>query len=159
MVAQHSRGHRDFLATFSETVVLDVDGLGPVRFCHGSPRSVEECVTVATPDDRMAELLAGVEEDVLATAHTHVSFDRLVLGKRSVNPGSVGLPYEGRSGAFWALLGPGVDLRRTDYDVGEAAARMRAQPEPGVEQIVELLLEPPSREEAIEHAERVRFSG
>jgi Icc-related predicted phosphoesterase len=34
--------------------------------------------------------------------HTHVQFDRAVAGKRVVNPGSVGIPYEGRPGAYWA---------------------------------------------------------
>ncbi|MDQ3874385.1 MAG: metallophosphatase family protein [Actinomycetota bacterium] len=159
MVENHSRADRDLLATFAETAVLDVDGLGSVRFCHGSPRSLEECVTEATPADRMAELLRGVEEDLLVTAHTHVQYDRRVLGKRTVNPGSVGLPYEGRPGAYWALLGPDVELRRTDYDVNSEAGRMRSGDEPGVDEIVELLLSPPSREEAIEHAETVRFSG
>ena len=37
-----SRGQRDFLAAFEETIRLDVDGLGRVLFCHGSPRSDEE---------------------------------------------------------------------------------------------------------------------
>jgi putative phosphoesterase len=159
MVEHHSRDDRDFLATFQETAVLVVNGLGAVRFCHGSPRSLEECVTEATPQERMAELLRGVGEDVLVTAHTHVQYERRVLGKRAVNPGSVGLPYEGRPGAYWALLGPDIELRRTDYDVEAAAARMRSRDEPGVGGIVELLLNPPSRQEAIEHAETVRFSG
>ena len=42
-----------------------------------------------------------------------------------VNPGSVGMPYEGRSGAYWALLGPDVELRRTEYDVEAAWPRSR----------------------------------
>lgn len=46
-------------------------------------------------------------------------FVRLVHGRLVINPGSVGMPY-GRSGAHWALLGPGVGLRTTDFDV-EAA--------------------------------------
>ena len=37
---------------FASHVVLDVDGLGPTRFVHGSPRSDEECVTPRTPADR-----------------------------------------------------------------------------------------------------------
>jgi hypothetical protein len=36
---------------------------------------------------------------------------------RVLNAGSVGLPYEGVAAAFWLLLGPDVELRRTDYDV------------------------------------------
>ena len=76
-----------------------------------------------------------------------------------LNPGSVGLPYEGERGAYWALLGPDVEFRRTDYDVEATAEQMRATGDPRVEQIVEMMLEPPPRDEAIEHAESLVFSG
>src|SRR5215218_10572189 len=36
------RRDRDLLASFDERAVLDVDGLGPTLFCHGSPRYDEE---------------------------------------------------------------------------------------------------------------------
>ena len=62
----------------------------------------------------MREFLAGVPERVLVTAHTHVSYERTVDGVRLVNPGSVGMPYEGAPGAYWALLGPDVEHRRTE---------------------------------------------
>ena len=142
-----------------ESAVVDVEGLGAVRFCHGSPRSDEELVTPETPEPRMRALLEGVEERVLVTAHTHLQFDRTIAGVRSVNPGSVGMPYEGEPGAFWALLGPDVDLRRTPYDLDEAVRRYRASGDPLAEQMVEILLEPPSPAEVIEHAERLEFSG
>jgi hypothetical protein len=32
------RRDRDLRASFAERAVLDVDGLGPTLFCHGSPR-------------------------------------------------------------------------------------------------------------------------
>ena len=35
--------------------------------------------------------------------------------------------YEGRRGAYWALLGPEVELRRTEYDVEAAAAASRVR--------------------------------
>ena len=35
---------------------------------------------------------------------------------RWVNAGSVGMAYEDEPGAYWALLGPDVELRRTAYD-------------------------------------------
>jgi diadenosine tetraphosphatase ApaH/serine/threonine PP2A family protein phosphatase len=50
-----------------------------------------------------------------------------------VNPGSVGMPY-GRSGAHWAVLGPGVELRRSTYDVAAACAVLRTGGYPGVEE-------------------------
>ena len=121
--AQLSKEHRDFLASFPAEVRLEIDGLGRVLFCHGSPRGDEEMMTAATPEDRLREFTAGSETDVIVCGHTHMQFDRTVDGVRIVNPGSVGMPY-GEPGAHWALLGPGVDFRRTDYDRESAAARI-----------------------------------
>lgn len=121
--AQLSKEHRDFLASFPAEVRLEIDGLGRVLFCHGSPRGDEEMMTAATPEDRLREFTAGSETDVIVCGHTHMQFDRTVDGVRIVNPGSVGMPY-GEPGAYWALLGPGVDFRRTDYDRESAAARI-----------------------------------
>jgi hypothetical protein len=55
-----------------------------------------------------------------------VQFDRTVDGIRVVNTGSVGAPYEAEPGAYWALLGDGVELRRTAYDVEAATAAILA---------------------------------
>ncbi len=54
--------------------------------------------------------------------------------RRVINPGSVGMPY-GHSGAGWALLGPDVALRRTQYDAEAAATAMEASAAdlPGIE--------------------------
>jgi predicted phosphodiesterase len=159
MQAHHTDELRDLLASFEEQVVVEVDGLGPVRFCHGSPRTDEECVTPETPEERVLEFSEGVAERVIVTAHVHIQFDREVAGIRSVNAGSVGLPYEGRPGAYWALLGPDVELRRTEYDLDETIERYRQSGQPGVEQIVEMMVEPPEPREVIDHAEKVVFAG
>jgi predicted phosphodiesterase len=159
MQAHHTPEMREFLAGFEDYVVVDVDALGPVRFCHGSPRSDEECVTPETPEARVREFSAGVAERVIVTAHVHIQFDREIAGIRSVNAGSVGLPYEGRPGAYWALLGPDIELRRTEYDVDETVALYRASGQPNVEQIVEMMVEPPEPPEVIDHAEKVIFAG
>lgn len=159
ILAQHEPADLAFLSGFEPAVVADVDGLGPVRFCHGSPRSDEECVTERTPRERVAELMEGVSEHVVATAHVHVSYDREIGGVRLLSPGSVGLPYEAGGGARWALLGPGVELRRTDYDVAAAAELIRASADPAAERIARLLLEPPAREEVIADAEERVFAG
>jgi predicted phosphodiesterase len=160
MVAQHTSDSIAFLARFVDTAIVTVAGLGSVRFCHGSPRSDEELVTFETPEPRMRALLDGVSEDVLVTAHTHIQFDRVVAGVRSVNPGSIGMPYEGRTGsAYWATLGPDVDLRRTDYDVEEAVRQYRLTDDPSAEQMVEILLEPPTPAEVVADAEAREFAG
>jgi predicted phosphodiesterase len=61
------------------------------------------------------DAFADTEEPTVVLGHTHMPFDRLADRRRFVNPGSVGMPY-GRRGAYWALLGPDIALRRTDYD-------------------------------------------
>jgi predicted phosphodiesterase len=151
---------RDYVRRTLPHVVVDVAGLGPTRFCHGSPRSDEECVTAETPAERVAQFMSGVEETCIVTAHTHMQYDRRVGETRLLNPGSVGLPYELEPGsAYWAMLGPDVELRRTPYDLEAAIERMRAAAMPKLDQIEELMRTPPSPAEVIEHAERVVFSG
>jgi len=124
---QISREHRDFLASFESTVLVDgIQGLGRVLFCHATPRNDVDVMTVETPIDRMRVLLGVVDADVIVCGHTHMQFDRMVDRVRVVNAGSVGMPY-GEPGAYWAMLGPDVKMRRTAYDRDAAAARIRAK--------------------------------
>jgi diadenosine tetraphosphatase ApaH/serine/threonine PP2A family protein phosphatase len=144
-----------FLRGLPHPLGLEVDGLGSVLFCHGSPRSDEEIVTAITPPKRLDPMLDGVQERVIVCGHTHVQFDRLVGDRRLVNAGSVGMPYEGEPGiACWALLGPDVELRRTRYDAEAAAERIRESGYPGVDEFVqEYVLHPASAAEATTHFE------
>jgi len=159
MLAQHDARRLAFLASFADQVSVEIEGLGATVFCHGSPRSDNECLTAETTAERIAEAMAGVDERVLVTGHTHCQYDRVVAGVRSINPGSVGMPYEGCAGAaFWAVLGPDVELRVTDFDVAEALAAIRATDDPASKAMIAELTTPSSREELIEHAERLQFS-
>jgi len=139
---------RDFLASFAPHVGLDVDGLGMTLFCHGSPRSDTEMITTATPDERLRRMLDGVREPVIVCGHTHRQFDRSVNGWRVINAGSVGLPYEGVPGAYWALLGPTVELRRIEYDLDQGMSELRAGGFPDLDEMLqESLLEPMDADE------------
>jgi putative phosphoesterase len=122
--AQLSGEQRDFLDRFEATVALEADGLGRLLFCHGSPRSDREIITARTPDERLLEMIGDSEADVVVCGHTHMQFDRRLGARRVVNPGSVGMPY-GQTGAHWAVLGVGIELRRTVYDLTASASRIR----------------------------------
>ena len=94
---------------------------------------------------------AGLTEATVVLGHTHMPFDRLADRRRFVNPGSVGMPY-GTPGAYWALLGPDVVLRRTGYDLSEAGRSMVAAAPgyPGLAEFVaENVLTVPSDAEAL----------
>jgi hypothetical protein len=72
-----------------------------------------------------------------------------------VNAGAVGMAYQGRPGAYWALLGPDVDLRRTEFDFEAAAETLRTSGFPdGVEHAETLYRNPPPALEVAEHFER-----
>jgi hypothetical protein len=68
-----------------------------------------------------------------------------VGGIRWINPGSVGLPYEDDIKAFWALLGPDVELRRTPFDVSAAIRAFESVDRMDAAQFVENFRTAPSR--------------
>ena len=102
----------------------------------------------ATTEMRLREILAGVDQDLVVCGHTHAQFDRRVGGKRVVNAGSVGMPYQGKPvGAFWLLLEVGgVSVRRSDYDLDRTVGQIRATGYPDAEYMAEILLEAPDPE-------------
>ncbi len=122
-------GQVELLAGLPHPLTVEVDGFGPVVFCHGTPRDDEEVVLVDTRLDRWAEAFAElpVAIQTVVCGHTHMPFIRLVDRRLVVNPGSVGMPY-GRPGGHWALLRDGdVTMRRTVVDVDAAVERVAAE--------------------------------
>jgi len=118
----------ELLAGLPLSRTMPVTGLGTVLFCHATPRDDEEVVLADSRLDRWAEVFDGLDPSVSAVVcgHTHMPFARLAHRRLVVNPGSVGMPYGG-AGAHWALLGPGVQLRVTDFDLYRACQRIAAE--------------------------------
>jgi predicted phosphodiesterase len=129
-----------FLGSLPLTETIDVDGLGEVLFCHATPRTDEEIFTRISPEASWGVALDGVVAGVVVCGHTHMQFDRPIGDVRLINAGSVGMPYEQEPGAYWALLGPEVELRRTVYEPGDLAASGWPDPWPelGPEEATEL---------------------
>jgi predicted phosphodiesterase len=131
------------MTTWPATTRLEIAGLGQVLFCHATPRSDVEIFTRLTPEDRLRPLFEGIA-DVVVCGHTHMQFDRTVGRTRVANAGSVGMPWA-PPGAYWLLLGPGIELRKTSYDLTAAAARIRATTYPHADEFAERnVLRPPA---------------
>ena len=96
-----------------------IDG---VLYCHATPRNDLDIFGPRTPEERIAFLFADVDADVVVCGHTHIQFERTIAGKRVVNAGSVGSPYEDEPGAYWLL---DLERRRTAYPGAEPAATSR----------------------------------
>jgi predicted phosphodiesterase len=125
--------YQPVLGSWPKTLELEIDGLGIVLFCHGTPRSETEIFTRLTPEERLVPLFEGLRVSVAVCGHTHMQFDRQIGRTRVVNAGSVGVPF-GAPGACWAVLGPDVQLWQTSYDLARAAERIRATSYPQAEE-------------------------
>jgi putative phosphoesterase len=136
----------EWLVSLPFSVVLD-----DTLYVHATPIDDTTVVTELTTDEKLAGLLADIEQPRVVAGHTHMQLERRVGEKLFVNAGSVGWPYEGTPGAYWALLDEGVELRRTDYDRKRAAALVRASGHPRAEEIAaENILVSAPRSEALE---------
>lgn len=142
--------HERLLAGWPQTIRLGIPGLGEVLFCHATPRSDTEIFTRLTPEDRLLPVFEGLRASVIVCGHTHMQFDRTIGRARVVNAGSVGMRF-GEPGADWLLLGPGVQLRHTSYNLTEAAERIRSTEYPQAQDFASrYVLQPPSEEEMLE---------
>ncbi len=141
--------HEVLLAGWPGTAREKVAGLGEVLFCHATPRNDTEIFTRQTAEERLVPVFEGVEVPLVVCGHTHMQFDRIVGGVRVVNAGSVGMSFSG-PGAYWLLLGPEVELRRTDYDLKSAAERIRETDYPDADEFARgNVVEPPSEHETL----------
>jgi diadenosine tetraphosphatase ApaH/serine/threonine PP2A family protein phosphatase len=138
---------RAFLASFQPTIEVAL-GARRLLCCHGSPRSFDDVVTAAIPDDDLAPMLAsaGVDADLIAVGHTHVRMLRAWQGRELINPGSVGLAYDvfpdgsvrvppWAEFAFLTAIDDAIsiDFRRVPYDRDATVRAMRERAMPYAE--------------------------
>ena len=108
-----------FLHGLESTVQID-----RVLYCHATPRNDMDIFTERTQEERIAFLFENVDADVVVCGHTHMQFDRTIAGKRVINSGSVGKPFEEKPGAYWTL---DLEYRFTSYEGAPAPEHTRAE--------------------------------
>ena len=97
------------------------------RYCHGSPISDVRSFT-PTVADQDEQLLGDAAEQRVVFGHTHLQFIRRTATEiELVNPGSVGMPFDGDPRAAYALVHDDdrVEHRRVEYDHLASAAAVR----------------------------------
>jgi putative phosphoesterase len=149
-VAQELRfDDEQMLASWPETLRIELSD-GDVVFCHATPRNDMEIFTRTTPEAVLVPVFEHLDAALVVCGHTHMQFDRMIGSVRVVNAGSVGMPF-GEPGAYWLLLGPDVQLRRTTYDLAEAAQHVRATSYPQAEEFAaRSVIRPPSEQTILE---------
>jgi predicted phosphodiesterase len=96
---------------------------GDTLFCHGAPGTdMDSFMPMHGAND--AALLDGAGARLVVFGHTHLAFTREEGDVTLLNPGSVGLPFDGDVRASWAVLHDdgSVAIRRVAYDVEAAVA-------------------------------------
>jgi putative phosphoesterase len=142
--------HAQIIASWPETLRVEISGLGQVLFCHATPRSDTAVFTRLTPEDRLVPVFEGLDVALVICGHTHMQFDRKVGRMRVVNAGSVGMPY-GEPGVYWLLLDSTIQFKHTRYDRMQAAERILATDYPQAQDFAaNNILKIPSEAEALE---------
>jgi predicted phosphodiesterase len=101
---------------------------------HASPVSDVRSF-LPDPGDDEDELLEGVTTWRMIFGHTHLPFLRKAGTVELINPGSVGMPFDGDPRAAYALVAPDgrIEHRRIAYDHDASAAKVRSVGEPWAE--------------------------
>jgi putative phosphoesterase len=100
--------------------------IGDTLYCHASPGSDMQSFG-AEPGPLDSELLEDVSAKRVVFGHTHVQFQRTgSTGIELLNPGSVGMPWDGDHRAAYAVIdGDRVECRRVEYDWEGSVAAVR----------------------------------
>ncbi|HWI66526.1 MAG TPA: metallophosphoesterase family protein [Symbiobacteriaceae bacterium] len=110
-----------WLTNLPMTERLTLEGLR-VDLFHATPWSIAETVRPWAPQESMEKLCIDDSADLVIYGHIHHPFVRWVHGRQVVNPGSVGMPFDGDQRAAYALVdfeagNLAVQFRRVQYDV------------------------------------------
>lgn len=142
--------YENLIDGWAKTLNLEIEGIGKVLFCHATPRDDNEIFTIETPEANLLPIFEKVEADLIICGHTHIQFDRMIGKKRVINAGSLGMPF-GEPLANWLLLGDEIQLRRTAYNLENAAKRIRKTNYPQAEDFAtNSILQTPSEEFMLE---------
>jgi putative phosphoesterase len=147
---QLSAGGARFITTWPDTIVLQIDKLGEVLFCHATSRSKTEIFIRTTAEKKVLTAFTGVEQSIVICGHTHMQFDRTIGNQRVINAGSVGMPF-GEPGAYWLILDQALELRCTPYNLEKAAERIQNTDYPGAGNFaLQNVLHPPAEAQMLE---------
>ncbi len=92
------------LSSWPDTLQLRFRDAATLRVYHGVPDNPWRAIHPLMPADEAAALLAGVAEATVIGAHSHLVMDAWIGGRHWLNPGTVGNPLDGFSGATYLLL-------------------------------------------------------
>lgn len=141
--AQLSAAHLANMRQLPAELTLTFDNAPAIYMTHGIPGNCFRGFVAEDDDAKFLNALTSVQPNYAIVAHTHRPLNRTVGRWHVLNPGSVGLPYNGDPRAQYLLLNLKdgkwtPDFCQIDYDLGRLSAafdssKMRQEVGPEVE--------------------------
>jgi len=132
----------DFIkGTLGREIYKSVAGFGTIIGVHAIPGDDESTALAQNSSDEQAnDALLDREGRLILVGHTHQQFERKVGNWTVVNPGSVGMSFDKKGYAQWALLtfedgDVTVDLRSVPFDVDETIAQAEKNGFPDIDEL------------------------
>ncbi len=129
--ANKSIGDEDFcyISTLPEQVVVELDCGQSLRVVHGSPFSMYDLLKPHQDMAAVEKSALAVQEQVLVFGHNHIQWSGMVHGRLLLNPGSVGVHFNGECKAEYAILTCedgrlSVELKRVPYNFAALERRL-----------------------------------
>lgn len=130
--------HAEYLLKLPTDLDVEVTAFGWVIGFHAAPGDDELVLLPDTDDEEVLDALLIREGRLAFGGHTHRPMDRDLGAWRMVNPGAVGLPFDGDPRAAYALAtfeagDVQIDIRRVEYDVEAVIAALHEGDHPAVD--------------------------
>lgn len=142
--------NREYLKNLPLQKELTIEGI-KILLVHGSPRRNNEDILPAMPLEKVEEIIAGTDADLILCGHTHQPAGYQTNSKHTViNDGSVGRPMTEDLKACYLILDIQngefeAEHRLLDYDREAAAEIVRKRGFDGAEDLAKLLTQPSPR--------------
>jgi putative phosphoesterase len=143
--AQLSDEELRYLANLPLMQEIDVGG-ATIRFVHATPQNVLDVMLPIAPDEAWTRMFEGESEvKMVAYGHIHLPFVRWFDGKVVVNPGSIGLPFDGDWRASYAVVDvqggaiQSIQHRRVRYDLEAAIQAYEGTGHPQAASVIEAI--------------------
>lgn len=118
-----------YLLHLPHDLLIEIEGAPPLRLFHGLPDNPFAGIVTNADEGTVASQVAVYDEPILICGHTHQPMDRTITVARStahvpasrkgqqriLNPGSVGMPYNGDPRAHYLLLDLVKENGRLDW--------------------------------------------
>ncbi len=123
-----SDADRQFIASFTPTVAMQLPGGKTLLAFHGSPVSFDDILLPETPPEEFARIYGPFAPAILTGGHTHVQQIRRLRETFYFNPGSVGVAYAHHQPQDDFRLDPWAEYAVLDVSMERMALSLRRVP-------------------------------